>query len=378
MNKIELLNWQNQALKFWIENDGKGVIQAPTGSGKTFVGLKLMQSDKLYPFLIIVPTLELKSQWIKQVMKYYPEKGIIGVGGGDKLRAFTPDVTVGIINSLRKEKLNFKTLIVDEIHHATVLAPVNFGIWGNIKSQYILGLSASPIPEQLGEDDTGWNIPLVFSYSLSECYKDGVLLKPEIKNVGINLGESEQEGYDELTEQIKTNSGSFGSFDNAPIWFKRWTFERNEILFGSKKKIFEFRDILRKEILREHNVKKGIIFTERIDTAEELAKEINMLGIEGLCLHSGLKKKERNQLVSRFINSSYPIVLTTAHLFEEGLDVPEVDLLVLYSFNNTKRESLQRIGRSLHNHTNIPKVYILFYKDTKESYTAKKIRRMFE
>ena len=373
MEKITLFNWQNQALKSWIENSGKGVVQAPTGSGKTFVGLKLMQSDKLYPFLIIVPTVELKNQWIKRVMKYYPEKGVIGVGGGDKLRAFTPDVTVAVVNSIRKEKFNFKTLIVDEIHHSTILAPVNFGIWENIKSKYVLGLSASPIPEQLGEGDTGWNIPLVHKYSLQQAYADGVLLKPEIITKAVELEENEQEIYDELTDKIKDNSGSFGDFNNAPVWFKKWTFERNEILFNSKKKLNEL-----KNILTENKFKKCIVFTERIDTADEIAKEANSIGIEALSLHSNLKKKERNQLVSRFTNSSHPIVLTTAHLFEEGMDIPEIDLLVLYSFNSTRRESLQRIGRSLHNHSVNPRIHILYYKDTKEEYNSKKIRRLFE
>lgn len=373
MKKIELLNWQNRALRSWIENNGQGVVQAPTGSGKTFVGLKLMQSDKLYPFLIVVPTVELKNQWIKRVMKYYPERGVIGVGGGDKLRSFSVDITVGIINSLRKEKLKVKTMIIDEIHHSTILAPVNFGIWSNIKAKYILGLSASPVPEQLGEENTGWDVPLVHKYTLPQAYNDGVLLKPEIITKSVNLEENEQEIYDALTEKIKDNSGSFGDFNNAPVWFKKWAFERNEILFNSKKKLNELRNIL-----TENKFKKCIVFTERIDTADEIAREINSIGIECLSLHSSLKKKERNQLVSRFTNSSYPVVLTTAHLFEEGMDIPEIDLLVLYSFNSTRRESLQRIGRSLHNHNVNPIIYILYYKNTKEEYNSKKIKRLFE
>ena len=373
MIKIKLLDWQNQALKSWIENTGKGVVQAPTGSGKTFVGLKLMQSDKLYPFLIVVPTIELKNQWIKRVMKYYPERGVIGVGGGDRLRAFTPDVIVAVVNSIRKEKLSVKSLILDEIHHYTQLAAVNHLIWNNIRHKYVLGLSATPLPEQLTEAETGWNIPMVFSYSLPDCYRDGVLLKPQIITKSVELEENEQEEYDALTDKIKTNSGSFGSFNNAPVWFKKWAFERNEILFNSKKKLSELRSIL-----TENSFKKCIIFTERIDTADEIAREINSIGIECLSLHSSLKKKERNQLVSRFINSSHPVVLTTAHLFEEGLDVPEIDLLILYSFNSTRRESLQRIGRSLHNHSTTPKIYVLYYKNTKESYASKKIVRLFE
>ena len=372
MSEISLLQWQNDVLKVWIENKGQGIVEAPTGSGKTYLALKLMQSKKLYPFTVIVPSAELMRQWKNRIMKYYPERGIMLIGDGNKLKNFNVDIKIVIINSVRREHLKTKTLILDEIHHTSALAQVNHLVWKNIKWKYILGMSASVIPESLTNENTGWSIPSIYQYTLQQAYADGVLLKPKIITKSVELEENEQDVYNELTEKIKENSGSFGDFNNAPVWFKKWTFERNEILFNSKKKL----NIL-KSILVENSFKKCIIFTERIDTADEIAKEINNNGIECLSLHSNLKKKERNQLVSRFINSTYPVVLTTAHLFEEGMDVPEVDLLVLYSFGNTRRESLQRIGRSLHNKVKTPNIYILYYKNTKEFFTATKIKNMF-
>lgn len=381
MSDIVLFNWQKQALRSWVQNNGQGVVESPTGAGKTYIGLKLIEKEKLSPFLIIVPTVELKEQWKQQIRRYYPDAIIKGIGGGEKFNGFTNTldfsnrkVVVAIINTIRKEKLNFKTLIVDEIHHSTILAPVNYEIWNNIKTKYVLGLSASPIPEQLGEENTGWNIPLVYEYSLQQAYEDSVLLKPEIESIGVDLEENEQREYDELTEQIKVKSGSFGTFSNAPVWFKSWVFERNEILFGSKRKLDSIIDIL-----THNNFKKAIIFTERIDTAQKISREIAGLGIfEEYCLHSGVNKKMRKEAVNRFVETSFPCIITTAHLFEEGMDVPDVDMIILHSFNSTRRESLQRIGRSLHNHSVHPKVFILYYEDTKEVSVMKKIRGMFE
>ena len=82
--------------------------------------------------------------------------------------------------------------------------------------------------------------------------------------------------------------------------------------------------------------------------------------------------------MSRFADTSYPVILSTAHLFEEGISVPQIDLLILYSFNSTRRESLQRIGRSLHNKDVTPKIFILFYTNTKEEYAKEKIKRIFD
>jgi len=380
MEKIELLAWQTEAFKNWIKNKGQGYVEAPTGSGKTFVGLKLIEKEKLSPFLIVVPTIELLSQWKNHIKKYYPDTVITSIGDGEKYNGYTNTldpcskrVTIAIINSIRKHKLNVKTLILDEIHHYSSLAPVNYKIWDNIKCKYILGLSATPIPERISKEDVGWNIPQVYQYSLQQAYNDGTLLKPEIIKKGVHLEENEQNEYDILTDKIKSKMGTFESFNNAPFYFKGWVFDRNEILFGSNRKIDTVIDIL-----THSNFKKAIIFTERIDTAQRISREISGLGIfEEYCLHSGIKKKMRKEAVNKFIETTLPCIITTAHLFEEGMDVPDIDMIILHSFNNTKRESLQRIGRSLHNKTVTPKIYILYYENTKENYAAKKIERLF-
>ncbi|RLJ06181.1 MAG: hypothetical protein DRP16_05425 [Candidatus Aenigmatarchaeota archaeon] len=324
-----------------------------------------------------MPTIELKEQWKRRIQKFYPNITIRGIGGGEKYNPnktlYNKTATVAVINSMRDQPFSCKTVILDEVHHYSLLASQNYRIWDNVDYRYIMGLSATPVPERLVRIGGGWDIPLVYRYTLSQAYRDKILLRPEIILKPVNLTESEQERYDMLTEKMRNNTKKFVDFDDAPIWFKACAFERNEILFNSRMKL----EVLEK-ILSEIDFQKAIVFTERIETAEMIARRINEIRIEALALHSELKKKERKELVSRFINTSYPVVLVTAHLFEEGMDVSEIDLLILYNFNSTKRESLQRIGRSLHNHSNVPKVYILYYKETKESRIAKKIRRIFE
>jgi len=379
MNKISLFRWQREALRKWIENGGQGIIESPTGAGKTYLGLKLMEKDSLFPFLVITPTIELKEQWKRRIQKFYPNVTIRGIGGGEKynpnrtLDYYNKVATVAVINSMRDQPFSCKTVILDEIHHYSILAPINFKIWDNVDYTYIMGLSATPIPERLARIGGGWDIPLVYRYTLSQAYKDKILLRPEIVLKPVNLTESEQERYDMLTEKMRNNTKKFVDFDDAPIWFKACAFERNEILFNSRMKL----RVLEK-ILSEVEFKKAIIFTERIETAKMIARRINEIGIEALALHSELKKKERKELVSRFINTSFPIVLVNAHIFEEGLDVPQVDLLLLYSYNSTRRENLQRIGRALHNTKTIPKIFILYYRNTKETKIAKRIKRFFE
>ena len=374
-----MFKWQREALRRWIENKGQGIIESPTGAGKTYLGLKLMEKDSLFPFLVITPTIELKDQWKRRIQKFYPNVTIRGIGGGEKynpnktLDCYNKVATVAVINSMRDQPFSCKTVILDEVHHYSLLACQNYRIWDNVDYRYIMGLSATPVPERLARIGGGWDIPLVYRYTLSQAYKDKILLRPEIILKSVNLTESEQERYDMLTEKMRNNTKKFVDFDDAPMWFKACAFERNEILFNSRMKLKALKDILTKV-----EFGKCIVFVERIETCNEIARRINEIGIEALALHSELKKKERKELVSRFINTSFPIVLVNAHIFEEGLDVPQVDLLLLYSYNSTRRENLQRIGRALHNTKTTPKIFILYYRNTKETKIAKKIKRFFE
>jgi len=120
MNKIELFDWQRNALKKWVANKGKGIIESPTGSGKTYLALKLMEKEKLSPFLVIVPNIELLTQWERQIRKYYPDASIKSIGGGKKYDGFinTLDssnrkIVIAVINSIRRKHLKTKTLIID-------------------------------------------------------------------------------------------------------------------------------------------------------------------------------------------------------------------------------------------------------------------------
>ncbi len=376
MNNISLLDWQREGMRKWVLNKGSGIIQAPTGTGKTFLGLKLISRDNLSPFMVIVPTVELKEQWKERVKKYYPDTIITGVGGGEKYKYNntlfdSKEVIIAVINSVRNSQFKMKTVILDEIHHYTQYARTNYQIWNNIQYKYVMGLSATPIPDRLTEVDLGWNIPLVYTYTIPNAYSDNVLLKPEIGLVGVNLDDSDLAEYNELTDKIR-ECGGFSSFENAPFWFKRACGIRNDILFDSNRKIEKIKDIL-----HNYDCKKVIIFTERIDTAEEITKEISKLGIECLCLHRKIKSSKIKEYVNRFSNTDSKIVLITAHLFEEGMSVPDVDMVILHSYNSTRRQAIQRIGRSLHNHIQHSKVFVLYYEDTKELYNAKNISKLF-
>ena len=369
-NEISLLSWQQEAMVNWVSNNQKGSIKAPTGAGKTYLGLYLLQNSEYLPALIVVPSRSLKDQWIEKIHNYYPnfDVSVIGDGRNDPIR----DVTVGIINSVREQNLSVTTLILDECHHYHQIAPKNFQVWDKVAYKYVLGLSATPIPEDMKKSSFDAKCPLVYSYELQHAIAAGDLLKPRIAMKGTSLEDNEKVSYDKLCEQINAMGVRVYRFADAPLEFKRLVMARNNILFDSKKKL----DMLLSLISTER-FSKAIVFTERISQIEEIVENLNkMLSVNIFSLHSKMKKQKQEENLAGFKQTDNG-VLVMGKAFEEGMDIPEVDLVILYSYNKTKRESLQRIGRALHNKQKTTRVFVLFYQWTKEFRTAKRIMNIF-
>ncbi len=122
-----------------------GVLDSPTGSGKTVMGLYLI-ARRQQPALVICHTKELLYQWRDRAAEFLdlPSHEIGLVGDGKK--TISDRLTVGIVNSVHKLSDTLREqvghVIVDECHRApskTFTEAVS-----TFDSRFMLGLSATP------------------------------------------------------------------------------------------------------------------------------------------------------------------------------------------------------------------------------------------
>lgn len=118
------------------------IINAGCSFGKTFTGLAL--AEKLgQKTLIIVHTLKLMDQWVKEIDKVLGTKpGIIGKGEFNT----SPDICIAtnqtLVKKADKDLYNlFGTVIVDECHH--IPATTFNSIVDKFRARYKIGLSAT-------------------------------------------------------------------------------------------------------------------------------------------------------------------------------------------------------------------------------------------
>jgi len=127
-----------------------GVITAPSGSGKTVIGLKII-AEKKQPALIIVHRKQLLEQWIERTEAFLgiPKKeiGRIGVGQARPGKAVTVATFQSLGKYIEKQETeefvrSFGTIIIDECHH--VPAETFRNTIAKLSPYYQYGLTATP------------------------------------------------------------------------------------------------------------------------------------------------------------------------------------------------------------------------------------------
>ena len=130
--------------------------------------------------------------------------------------------------------------------------------------------------------------------------------------------------------------------------------------------------LLKKELKNSNS--RIIIFTQFRDSVENiyqhcLDENINAVKFYGQASREsekGLTQKKQKEIIKSFKNGEYDVLISTS-VAEEGIDIPSVDLVVLYEPVPSEIRMIQRRGRT--GRKNKGKMYILITKGTRdESY----------
>jgi len=378
----DLYDWQKQAYQSWIEADKNSIIEGGTGIGKSIFALYCIQEERK-PTIIIVPTKALMYQWKEEVIKNLgvseDKIGLIGDGH----REYKP-ITIAIINSIRQEDLTkYSLLTLDECHKYPSVE--NIKPIERSNNQYRLGITATLQREdnrhKLLEEYIG---RVSYRYTQADAVKDGILNTYEIINVGVNLSLEEQHAYDELDIKVKRGMQLFNNdFVVLQRQLKNYMHPNFRVASETIKSIGDRRQLysnsrtkIKKvlEIVEEHKNDKIIIFNEYIGMAEaiydRLLEEKYLVGI----YHSTSKEKK---VIDDFAEGKISILVTVKSL-NEGLNVPSVNVGIVVSGNNVRRNTIQRMGRILRKQEGKKAVfYQLYCKNTKEYQDVRKRSELF-
>ena len=307
------------------EGATKGLVQAATGVGKTY--LAAFDSVQYERVLFVAHREEILKQAAIS-FKNVRHSDDYGFFYGkqkdtDKAVIFASVATLGRSEYLTEDFFApdyFDYLVIDEFHHAVndqYQRIVNY-----FKPQFLLGLTATP--ERMDGKNIyeicDYNVP--YEISLKEAINKGALVPFHYYGI-----------YDE-TDYSSLHIVK-GRYDEK---------ELNETYIGNVKRY----DLIYKYYMK-YRSKRALGFCCSRQHAEEMAKEFCKRGIKAVAVYSnadGEFSEDRDKAIEKLKNQEIKVIFSV-DMFNEGVDIAALDMVMFLRPTESPIVFLQQLGRGL-------------------------------
>lgn len=381
----EMHSWQQDALNAWERNSYVGIVEAVTGSGKTFLGVLATAKalDDGYGVVVVVPTRVLQEQWIDELdlflAKNDDEESVVvgGLGGeyGSDLKrgASRPKprkVVVAVAATFSAKPFFHPSpnepmlLIADEVHRYS----------GDSHSQIFqtnferrLGLTATfePVLGRYSLYENYFGESPLFSYSFKKAIKDDVVSEYDVVLVRVLLPPQLKLEYDRVWERIKAIEDKLRfftkiSFNSEKVHreisslkeanlhlplvqeWERLNEELDELLSNKATKESTVRLLAPFIEQRGHTV----IFTDYVLLAEQLQNILTSNRVRSKLLNYKVKQDERAQVFNYFEEGRIS-ALISPRVLDEGVNLPLLSFGIFAGVRRRRLQLVQRLGRVL-------------------------------
>ncbi|MFN8284073.1 MAG: DEAD/DEAH box helicase [Chitinophagales bacterium] len=100
-----------------------------------------------------------------------------------------------------------------------------------------------------------------------------------------------------------------------------------------------------KQLLKDVNYNKIVVFCSRKESVKNLSKELNRAKIRNEEIHSDLEQDEREKVLLNFRSGKTHIIVAT-DVISRGIDIEDIDLVINYDVPNDGEDYVHRIGRT--------------------------------
>lgn len=313
-------------------NEHQNLVVSATGTGKTVLAAldykRLCESaGKELTLLFVAHRKEILEQSLKTYRKVLG-KGSFGelfVDGKKPVAWKHVFASVQSLAALGLDKIDsraFDVVVIDEFHHAEASSYRN--LIEHLEPVELLGLTATP------ERGDGVNV--------ADTYFDGRIA-------------SELRLWDALDADLLVPFHYFGVADDvdlSAIEWKRGSYDLDQlsnIYTGNDMRALKIINELRDKVLSTSTM-RALGFCVSVQHAQYMAKVFNEAGIPSVAVSGNSGTDEREgalaKLRARELNCIFAV-----DLFNEGLDVPEIDTILLLRPTQSSTIFLQQLGRGL-------------------------------
>ena len=370
---IKLRDYQEEAIKAWVNNDFHGFYVMATGTGKTWTAIysaKRLLEEHSAIVVICAPYKHLVKQWAEDVRKAFPDAVLIMVSSENPSwdqkisqaiinKRYNRNVQIIIISTIVSFNLDRftnviskdfsdKLLIVDEAHRFTKRSE-------KLKSdyKYMLGLSATPYSGRSatsGKELMKYFGGQVFDLPIETALDKKFLVPYYYKPIFVYATDDEEERFRKQSRIIASYFRNRKCID--PESLAKTLRNRLRIISMAQAKIDGIGDFVNQIEEKDHVVVycgDGRLYDdtgEEIRHIRQVKRVLNDMDYKASQFTAQENMTERMELVDAF-NKGEISALAAIRCLDEGINIPSIKSALILSSNDDYREFVQRRGRIL-------------------------------
>ncbi|MCK0154031.1 DUF3427 domain-containing protein [Alcanivorax sp. S6407] len=327
------------------EGFGRGLVVLATGLGKTWLSAFDAKQMGARRILFVAHREEILKQAAETYIRIRP-KSRVGYYMGS-VRNKSVDILCASVQTLGKEEhlrefdpRHFDYIVVDEFHHAS--APTYHRLLDYFAPHFLLGLTATPDRTDRSDILSLCDDNLVYEFPLLDGVKEKHLVPFHYYGI-----------FDESVDYTEIPWRN-GKFDPALLGNKLATLARA-------------RHALR--VWRQHRQTRTLAFCVSRKHADFMAEQFDKAGIPAASVH-GDSTMSRGEALELLNNGELQVVFSV-DLFNEGVDLPSIDTVLLLRPTESKVLFLQQIGRGLRKSPGKEKLVVMDFVGNHHSFLHK-------
>ena len=304
----------------------RALLISATGTGKTFAAAFAIKKIKPKRLLFLVHREQIAKQAMasfKLVLKgQYKSYGLLS---GNK-KDFDADCLFATMQSMSKSETlkqydpsAFDFIVIDEVHRAGAKSYEN--IMSHFDPKFWLGMTASP------DRPDGYNIYGLFHHNIAYEIRLETALAENLLCPFHYFGITDLNVNDKVMDALQT--------------FNQLTSEQRVRHIIEKSKFFGYSG---KRV-------KGLVFCSRLDECEKLSEKFNARGYQTIALSGSDSPEKREAAVARLTQETRDEnaldYIFTVDIFNEGVDIPEINQVILLRATQSSIIFIQQLGRGL-------------------------------
>jgi len=310
----------------------RGLVVMATGLGKTWLAAFDCQQINAKRVLFVAHREEILNQAEETYIRIRTDLKVGRYNG--KVRELNVDMLFASVQTLGKTqhlekfaKDHFDYIVVDEFHHAA--ARTYQRLLSHFSPRFLLGLTATPERTDQSDILTLCDDNLVYSKDLYDGIHATLLCPFHYFGVGDTVD------YQEI-------SWRNGKFDENELVNQLATTARARHNLKHWKK---------------HQLTRTLAFCVSIKHADFMSNYFNRYGVAAVSVHSN-STIPRNEALSQLKNGEIQIIFSV-DLFNEGVDLPAIDTVLMLRPTESKIIFLQQLGRGLRTSPGKEKLVVL-------------------